>query len=85
MASAIGEGIGEVSGFLAYAALTVGYTWGGAVEVAISPELLTWSCAARVEYTLAPLELTWSPDAGFGARSSVAVSQYAERPIYCWR
>lgn len=74
-----------VNGFLAYAALTIGYTWGGALEVSASPELVSWSCSVRGEYTLAPLELTWSAAEGFGARSSVAVSQYAERPIYCWR
>jgi len=74
-----------VSGFLAYVALTIGYTWGGAIEISASPEGLSWSCAARGEYTVAPLELTWSPAAGFGARSSVAVSQYVERPIYCCR
>lgn len=74
-----------MSGFLAYVALSVGYTWGGTLELSVSPETLLWSCAARGEYTLAPLELTWSSGDGFGARSSASVSQYAEHPIYCWR
>ncbi|MCI4340583.1 MAG: hypothetical protein L3J73_04885 [Thermoplasmata archaeon] len=72
-----------MSGWLTYIMLTLSYTWGGAAEVSVSPETLAWSCPSRTEVTTAPLELTWSPADGFGAKSSVSVSQYAQHPIYC--
>lgn len=73
-----------MSGWLAYVALSVAYTWGGAVEIGVSPQATAWTCTSRSEFEVSPLELTWSPADGFGARSSVTVSQYVQRPIYCW-
>ena len=58
--------------------MTLSMPWGSGLEVSVSPDVWIGDDPTN-NAIVSPLELTWSPEAGFGATSSVTVSQPAAR------
>jgi hypothetical protein len=68
--------------WLVYLSVTLALPWAGPPELTVSPILETWSCRSRLETSLEPAQVSWTP-AGLDARSVAQASVAAQTWPYC--